>query len=89
MFNMGFMYQMGLGVPQDFHLAKRYYDMAAESSSKAYLPAALALLGMYAHGLYVEYSWVFGDDVENAVIVALTTCLVLVMGAIWLKRVIG
>ena len=28
---------------QDYHLAKRYYDLAAESSTEAYVPASMAL----------------------------------------------
>ena len=30
MFNLGYMHQYGIGLPQDFHLAKRYFDMAAQ-----------------------------------------------------------
>ena len=86
MFNMGYMYQIGLGVPQDFHLAKRYYDMAAETSSKAYVPATLSLWVLFMHGLYSEYAWIFGDDIENAVIVSLATVLSLIMGLIALRR---
>jgi hypothetical protein len=29
-FNLGFMHQFGLGLPQDFHLAKRFYDMTMQ-----------------------------------------------------------
>jgi len=86
MFNMGYMYQMGLGVPQDFHLAKRYYDMASETSSKAYIPATLALAGLFLHSTYQEHAWLFGDDIENFIIVALSTLLVIVFCAIWVKR---
>jgi len=86
MFNMGFMYQIGLGVPQDFHLAKRYYDMAAETSSKAYLPATLALGLLFGHSYYAEYSWMFGDDIENFVIVSLSSVLVLMLSIIMLRQ---
>lgn len=89
MFNMGYMYQLGYGVPQDFHLAKRYYDMAAETTSKAFLPASLALATLFLHSLHSEYAWLFGDDIENAIIVLLTTCLALVLGIIWMRRVVG
>ena len=34
-FNLGLMHEMGDGVPQDFHLAKRFYDQAAEIDNKA------------------------------------------------------
>uniref|UniRef100_A0A8C7Q4G1 Uncharacterized protein n=1 Tax=Oncorhynchus mykiss TaxID=8022 RepID=A0A8C7Q4G1_ONCMY len=32
MFNLGYMHEKGLGIKQDIHLAKRFYDMAAEAS---------------------------------------------------------
>lgn len=44
MFNLGYMHEQGLGMEKDMHLAKRCYDMAAETSSDAKVPAALALL---------------------------------------------
>ena len=33
MFNLAHMYAHGLGLSRDFHLAKRHYDMAAESAT--------------------------------------------------------
>lgn len=44
MFNLGYMHEQGLGMQRDVHLAKRCYDQAAETSSDAKVPAALALL---------------------------------------------
>ncbi len=38
--------QFGDGVMQDFHLAKRYYDLAAEVDPKAKLPRDIALFIM-------------------------------------------
>lgn len=35
LFGMGYMHQMGKGVPQDLFLAKRYFDQAAVVSSDA------------------------------------------------------
>ena len=52
MFNLAWMYAHGEGVARDFHLAKRHYDMAAETSTEAAVPVALALLEMYARQLY-------------------------------------
>ena len=57
MFNLGTMYQFGIGLEQDFHLAKRFFDGAlTESSGEAYWPATLALwflrLHMYAEAQY-------------------------------------
>lgn len=43
MFNLGYMYEQGHGLPQDIHLAKRFYDMAAETSADAKIPVLLAL----------------------------------------------
>ncbi|KAL9651289.1 hypothetical protein ABK040_001242 [Willaertia magna] len=52
MFNLGFMHEHGKGLPQDFYLAKRYYDMASESDHLAYFPVILALGKLYAHWGY-------------------------------------
>ncbi|XP_051980885.1 protein sel-1 homolog 1-like [Xyrauchen texanus] len=43
MFNLGYMHEKGLGIKQDIHLAKRFYDMAAETSPDAQVPVFLAL----------------------------------------------
>ena len=43
MFNLGYMHELGLGMKRDIHLAKRFYDMAAETSADAKVPVALAL----------------------------------------------
>ncbi|PAV60716.1 hypothetical protein WR25_02921 [Diploscapter pachys] len=43
MFNLGFMHEQGLGITKDLHLAKRFYDMAAEHSTDAIVPVTLAL----------------------------------------------
>jgi len=43
MFNLAYMHEQGLGLKQDLHLAKRFYDMAAETSVDAKFPVALAL----------------------------------------------
>ena len=44
MFNLAYMHEQGLGLKQDLHLAKRFYDMAAETSADAKVPVALALM---------------------------------------------
>jgi hypothetical protein len=54
-FNMGTLYEFGVGVPQDFHLAKRYYDQAAESSAEAHVPATIALVLLNAHRHCLTY----------------------------------
>lgn len=44
LFNLGYMHEKGLGMKKDWHLAKRMYDLAAETSTDAKIPVALALL---------------------------------------------
>lgn len=44
LFNLGWMHENGIGLNQDFHLAKRFYDLALEVNEEAYLPVTLGLL---------------------------------------------
>ncbi|KAG9242603.1 hypothetical protein BJ878DRAFT_464063 [Calycina marina] len=44
LYNLGWMHENGVGLDQDFHLAKRYYDHALETNGEAYLPVTLSLL---------------------------------------------
>jgi SEL1 protein len=37
---------------QDFHLAKRHYDIALETNVEAYLPVMLSLFRLHAHSLW-------------------------------------
>lgn len=42
--NLGWMHENGIGIEQDFHLAKRHYDSALETNPReAHLPVVLAL----------------------------------------------
>lgn len=43
LYNLGWMHENGVGLNQDFHLAKRYYDQALEANVEAYLPVTLSL----------------------------------------------
>ena len=71
MWNLGWMYENGVGVPQvnivcfglgrtiadhnerqDFHLAKRHYDLAYETNSEAYLPVLLSLVKLHARSIW-------------------------------------
>lgn len=45
--NLGWMYEMGQGVPRDWHLAKRYYDMSGETALEAWPAVMLSLTGLY------------------------------------------
>jgi SEL1 protein len=38
------MHENGVAVDQDFHMAKRYYDLALETNQEAYLPVKLSLI---------------------------------------------
>ncbi|KAI9817118.1 MAG: ERAD-associated protein [Pycnora praestabilis] len=44
LWNLGWMHENGVGVEQDFHLAKRFYDQALETNEESYLPVKLGLL---------------------------------------------
>lgn len=44
LWNLGWMHEHGIGsVTKDYHMAKRYYDLALEMNKEAYLPVTLAL----------------------------------------------
>ena len=45
----------GLGLPKDFHIAKRYYDLAAKQSDDAVGPATISLVHLFFHHLYDNY----------------------------------
>lgn len=44
MFNLAYMHEQGLGMKKDIHLAKRFYDLAADTNADAKIPVALALI---------------------------------------------
>ncbi|KFY17458.1 hypothetical protein V492_00652 [Pseudogymnoascus sp. VKM F-4246] len=44
LYNLGWMHENGVGLIQDFHLAKRFYDEALETNDEAYFPVTLSLL---------------------------------------------
>ncbi|OCF37496.1 hypothetical protein I316_00620 [Kwoniella heveanensis BCC8398] len=52
--NLGFMYENGQGVPRDWHLAKRFYDLAGETNSEAYLPVILSLIKLYLRSWWID-----------------------------------
>lgn len=52
LWNLGWMHENGIGVEQDFHLAKRFYDLALETNSEAYLPVTLSLLKLRARAFW-------------------------------------
>jgi SEL1 protein len=52
LWNLGWMHENGVAVEQDFHMAKRYYDLALETNSEAYLPVKLALIKLRARSYW-------------------------------------
>uniref|UniRef100_A0A1I7YIG9 S5 DRBM domain-containing protein n=1 Tax=Steinernema glaseri TaxID=37863 RepID=A0A1I7YIG9_9BILA len=54
LFNLGYMHESGLGMERDLHLAKRFYDRAAQTHTDAIVPSNLALCKL-ATRFAVEY----------------------------------
>ncbi|KAI9766962.1 MAG: ERAD-associated protein [Candelina submexicana] len=53
LWNLGWMHENGIGIEQDYHLAKRFYDQALEiNSQEAYLPVTLSLLKLRARSFW-------------------------------------
>mmetsp|Transcript_16252 Transcript_16252/g.21141 ORF Transcript_16252/g.21141 Transcript_16252/m.21141 type:complete len:309 (-) Transcript_16252:96-1022(-) len=87
------MYQLGGGVARrDFHLAKRYYDLAYATSSEAQIPAQIGLFALWLHMLISEFTSGLEETEENDLksmlsipftavleIVAVDTLLILVL----------
>ena len=61
-FNLGLMHEAGDGVEQDFHLAKRFYDLAAKEDIDAKLPRAVALFLLSGHRSLQNYMGVPATD---------------------------
>ncbi|KAI0396502.1 hypothetical protein F5Y17DRAFT_419338 [Xylariaceae sp. FL0594] len=56
LYNLGWMHENGIGLTQDFHLAKRYYDQALETNEEAYLPVKLSLLKLRARSAWNTFT---------------------------------
>lgn len=56
LYNLGWMHENGVGLDQDFHLAKRYYDSALETNEEAYLPVTLSLLKLRARSAWNTFT---------------------------------
>ncbi|XP_074983341.1 protein sel-1 homolog 2 isoform X8 [Caretta caretta] len=54
MFNLAYMYEHGLGIPEDIHLAKRWYDLAAQTNPDASIPVFLARMKLEVKLLFSE-----------------------------------
>lgn len=66
LFNLGYMHSIGAGVKEDLHLAKRYFDMAAETKEAAE-PAKIATLCLLCR-LILRYllAWIRGQQDRQA-----------------------
>jgi len=53
-FNLGVMHQLGMGLQQDLHLAKRFYDLSMGSHATASGPCTIALFSLQAQMLLEE-----------------------------------
>lgn len=63
MFNIGYMHEHGIGLQRDHHLAKRFYDMAAETSPSALVPVTLATTKMWLVDAFEDwYAGVSSDS---------------------------
>ncbi|CAH0514337.1 unnamed protein product [Peronospora belbahrii] len=49
MYNLALLYEHGIGVDQDFYLAKRFFDKARQAHSDANVPVMLAMWKLQAH----------------------------------------
>jgi hypothetical protein len=54
MFNLGFMYEYGMGVEKDYHLAKRWYDYCSHTNPGAFLPVQISLT-------FLNLKWLLSD----------------------------
>lgn len=93
-FNLGYMHEQGLGMARDMHLAKRYYDRAAELSPDAKVPVALALLKLNVlfsvetvqegpvHHL-MDFNEILGSNWDLYLI---TTLTVILAGIVYFRR---
>lgn len=53
--NLGYMYENGLGVPRDWHIAKRQYDLSyAQTPDAAYFPWLLSMVKLYLRSWWVS-----------------------------------
>ncbi|KAJ2548465.1 ERAD-associated protein [Coemansia sp. RSA 1933] len=60
MWNLGWMYENGVGLKRDFYMAKRWYDRSIEANEGGKLAANLSLFRLCAKYLW---AWMSGEDV--------------------------
>lgn len=70
-FNLGFMHQWGLGLKQDFPMAKRHYDLAlSRNKPEAEIAVQIALIAMNTHEFAIRCKvlieeWWYKHDTSN------------------------
>lgn len=62
--NLGWMHEQGIGVAKDYHLAKRYYDLALITGPEAFLPVKLALVRLYIKSYW---NWITGGKIRGII----------------------
>jgi SEL1 protein len=86
------MHEKGLGLRRDIHLAKRFYDLAAEASVDAYLPVTLALIKLnllfYVEFFERKYDNLFNQFsmIQSDWDIYLMTILAILIGFIYMFR---
>ena len=64
-FNLGYMHEWGIGLIQDFPLAKRHYDLAASSNTnEAGFAVQSALTALFVHEQFVKLHLIWNDWVR-------------------------
>ena len=94
MFNLGYMHERGHGIKKDIYLAKRYYDLAMETSVDAYIPVTMALAKLTLLFLWdgIKSSWLYNILPDLQGIFGRNwdfMCIGLILGvisALWLQR---
>ncbi|XP_054552199.1 protein sel-1 homolog 2 isoform X4 [Talpa occidentalis] len=75
MFNLAYMYEHGLGIAKDIHLARRLYDMAAQTSPDAHIPVFFALMKLKTVHLFQDifffnfttrWKWIKSDNTHGS-----------------------
>lgn len=59
-YNIGWLYEFGIGCSQDLHMAKRYYDMALEKPNASELAIKVALWRIW---LKIKFWWLIGGNI--------------------------
>ncbi|EDO18562.1 hypothetical protein Kpol_2001p69 [Vanderwaltozyma polyspora DSM 70294] len=62
MWNLGYMYEYGLGVERNYTAARNYYNQVIEHDPNLYLAGKASVLKLYIKSLF---SWVTGKDSET------------------------